>query len=187
MFNGIMFDGLKTLLSTPEAPELGPGPRAGVLSLRELEQKLDNLFSGSDLPSDVQQLIRATLLLWHDHLDASHRIAQDSPGADGSYLHGMMHRREPDYGNAKYWFHRVGRHPAFAELGRRADALLNTKGGETLRTMLLQRGEWDPFAFIDACEAAARQPGTDPSTPLLRGIQALEFEILLERFCQAGK
>src|SRR2546429_286802 len=117
---------LRQFLNTPEPPDLGPGPRSSVLPLTALNEKLDEYFSGSALPSSVHEPIRAAILLWHDHLDASHRIAQDLPGADGSYLHAIMHRREPDYGNAKYWFHRVGKHPCFPELAGKTAALLDS-------------------------------------------------------------
>ena len=53
----------------------------------------------------------AALWLYHDFLDESHRISQSVHGREGSYWHGIMHRREGDYANAKYWFRRVGAHP----------------------------------------------------------------------------
>jgi len=162
-------------------PELGPGPRAWVLSLPELDQKLAACLGRSALPSAVHQPIRALVFLWHDHLDSSHRISQDLHGQDGSFLHGIMHRREPDYGNAKYWFQRVGRHDCFPQLASKATALLGSKAQEALRKELAPGGDWDPFAFIDACEKAADRPG-NPQSQLLREIQAAESQILLEKF-----
>src|SRR5690242_14577383 len=48
-----------SFLATPEPPELGPGPRAGVQPQPELSRALDNLFSQAELPVERQQLIRA--------------------------------------------------------------------------------------------------------------------------------
>jgi hypothetical protein len=174
------FGEFRELMSTPEPPELGPGPRAGVLPLEALNEKLDDFLAQPVLPRPVHQPIRSAVLLWHDHLDASHRLSQDLHTADGSFLHGIMHRREPDYGNAKYWFHRVGRHPVFSELAQKAAALLDSRGETTLQREVLPDGKWDPFAFVDACEKISRH-ASQPRTDLLRSIQALEFELLLAR------
>ena len=174
---------LRTLLATPELPELGPGPRTSVLPVETLTRKLEDCLASSDLPSPAHLPIRALVLLWHDHLDSAHSIAQDLPGSDGSFLHGIMHRREPDYGNAKYWFHRVGSHECFPELARKATALLQSKKENALRERLVAGIQWDPFAFIDACEKAATRPKSDPQTELLRAIQGIELELLLGRFC----
>ena len=58
----------------------------------------------------------AGLWLLYDFLDESHTISQSLDTLEGSYWHGIMHRREPDYENAKYWFRRVPVHPIHAEL-----------------------------------------------------------------------
>src|SRR5437763_62058 len=107
---------LRPLMATPDLPELGPGPRASVLPMTTLNQRLDEFLRQAPSAVAAHEFVRAAVLLWHDHLDAAHQIAQDLPGPDGSFLHGIMHRREPDYGNAKYWFQRVGRHPCFEPL-----------------------------------------------------------------------
>jgi hypothetical protein len=44
-------------------------------------------------------------------------------------VHAIMHRREPDPWNSKYWWRRVGAHPCFPELARRAGAFLPTALG----------------------------------------------------------
>jgi hypothetical protein len=65
-------------------------------------------------------LDRLVLALWHDargDWDAAHRVAQDIEGADGSWVHAYLHRKEGDAGNAAYWYRRAGRPVATVPLG----------------------------------------------------------------------
>ncbi len=167
---------LKRFLATTEPADLGPGPRSGVQSQAALSEQLGPLLKTSGLARERQELIRALILLWHDHLDAAHPIAQNIEGVDGAFVHGIMHRREPDFGNAAYWFRRVGRHPAYAEIGARVTALVSS-GTSELAARLIPKGGWDPFAFIAACAEVSNGLKTNQS--LLREIQKLESSALL--------
>jgi len=88
---------------------------------------------------------RAGLWLAFDFLDESHAISQDLETAEGSYWHAIMHRREGDFWNSKYWLRRVGAHPVDGTLGGAA-ARLGWKA-------------WDAAAFVDLCERAVREGG----------------------------
>src|SRR5260221_12612843 len=68
--------------------------------------KVDELFPGAHAP----QAALAGLYLYFSCRDEAHEVAQADSSADGSYWHGILHRQEPDAGNASYWFKRVGRH-----------------------------------------------------------------------------
>ena len=174
---------LERLLATPEPPDLGPKPRANVQSEAALRANLDSLFQQATLPTQQQQLIRALLLLWHDHLDSAHTIAQAIETPDGSFVHALMHRREPDYWNAKYWWRRVGAsHPAFPGIARCAGELLKARGATELTAKLLPDGKWNPHAFVDACEQVALG-GFPRQEELLREVQRVETEALLDFFC----
>jgi hypothetical protein len=175
-------DSIHALLHTPEPADLGPHPRPGTLPVRELNARLDAALGESNLSAGNQQLIRSLVLLWHDHLDASHTISQDLHSSDGSFLHGIMHRREPDYFNAKYWFARVGNHASYPEIAQRVSAFLDSQGASTLKTELIPAGKWDADAFVDACEAASGRRGTEEQRALLREVQRIEFTVLLNRF-----
>jgi hypothetical protein len=173
---------LLKLLAAGGLPELGPGPREQALPNKELEETLGRLLtpSGLGLPAIRRDLIRALVLLWHDRLDAAHVIAQGIEDADGSFVHGIVHRREPDYGNAKYWFRRTGGHPAFPVIADRVKAFLDPKEGASFPKELIPHGEWDPFGFINLCQAAGRKSADDPHVMSLCKIQGIESEVLLE-------
>jgi hypothetical protein len=183
----VLSDGTKQeiqkLFETLQPPDLGPGPRPGIKSEAELQEFLDTLFGGSNTPAEPRELIRALVLLWHDHLDAAHEIAQEINSASGSFVHGIMHRREPDYGNAAYWFRRVGKHPAFSEIAGRAGKALASKGDAELARKLIPGGEWDPFAFISVCEGAARGAGGNEKKQSLRELQVIESAALFDWVC----
>ena len=181
-----LIDEFKRHIATPELPDLGPGPRANVLSESVLNQFIDGFLVKSKLPRANGQLIRSLVLLWHDHLEAAHLIAQNIDNADGSFVHGIMHRREPDYRNAKYWFRRVGKHACFSALAEKVAMLLSPRHGALVAGKFVRNGEWDSFAFVDACEEASQEPTSGPQKRFLREIQRLEFELLLESFCRCG-
>jgi hypothetical protein len=165
-------------LETAQPADLGPGPRPGVSPERELNESLAKAFKETRHPEQERQLVRALVLLWHDHLDAAHTLAQNIENPDGSYVHAIMHRREPDYGNAAYWFRRVGQHSALPELARRVAKLGSSD--KSLQKRFLSNGRWDPFAFVDACEQAANGALSKDEEQHLRAIQRAEFEVLLD-------
>lgn len=173
---------LARFFQTPEPPELGPGPRSGVQPETKLDQALDKALQGLTLSADDQQLIRALVLLWHDHLEAAHVIAQGIENADGSYVHAIMHRREPDFSNAAYWFRRVGTHPVFDPLRKKVAELAEGKKESPLQNLVSGRA-WDPYAFIKECERV--KPDSLPDSHL-RQVQRIEFEELLSWLYRVG-
>jgi hypothetical protein len=168
---------IRELLKTPDVPELGPRSRTNAKPAAALTAQVRSVLSEGQLSETAMDLVCGTVLLWHDHLDAAHKIAQDIENADGSYLHAIMHRREPDYGNAKYWFRLVGNHPCFPLLAQKVTGM---QGATPLTARFAKNGEWDPFAFVDACEQHADKAANHPGVQVLRNIQAMEFELFLD-------
>ena len=115
------------------------------------------------------------LWLYFCGYDESHSLSQDIGTVEGSFWHGILHRQEPDGGNASYWFRRVGKHPVFPGLLAAAHAI-----AEAHPDADLQFGQaWDPFAFIDICERARRQPGSALERAALE-IQRAEWQRLFD-------
>lgn len=107
---------------------------------------------------------RAGLWLAFGYWAQAHEVAQDLDTPEGSFWHAVLHRREPDPGNAKYWFRLVGSHPVLTALVAQAPAL-----GYTFTT---------PSAFVDFCETV-RDTGT-PAEEVARRVQALEWRLLFD-------
>lgn len=158
--------------------ELGPGEpnRAVAEKLRALDEAA--LFGGKSVPDHkMTDCLISGLWLLHNFLDNSHRISQDIHTTAGSYWHGIMHRREPDFSNAKYWFRRVGEHEIFPALCDAAGRIAREAGTDKRSEFLAKQNKWDAFAFVDLCEAATR--GHTDET-LCRRVAQLEWQILFD-------
>jgi hypothetical protein len=129
-------------------------------------------------PADRPMTLACLAGLWlaHDFLDESHKISQDIETPTGSFWHGIMHRREGDFENAKYWFRRVRQHPIFDDLRLHAARLAREAGKVPEAAYLLDQAEWDPFKFVDLCRVAV--DGPEPLRTLCMKVQNSEWELL---------
>jgi hypothetical protein len=94
------------------------------MTLIEFEQSLQSKTPPADLSP-------ALLALWHDGCGDWHRaheVAQEIENETGSWVHGYLHRKEGDEGNAHYWYRRAkvtpGSGPLEAEWRAIVEALL---------------------------------------------------------------
>lgn len=113
------------LLARDPSPSLVPSQVYNAVLTQEIEA------------SAAPDMAKIGLHLLNDDLAASHALSQRHEGeALADYWHAIIHRREGDYGNSRYWFGRVGRIPLLAEVyGPDANA---------------------PVAFVERCRAAGR-------------------------------
>lgn len=139
------------LLAKPRLAPLGPGSP---------DESMRPKLQAIDLPT----ICRAGLWLYFDFLDESHEISQGIETPDGSFWHAIMHRREPDAENSKYWWRRVGQHPVLDSLRDQTPGL-----GYTYTT---------PQAFVDFCEHVRGTGSADEE--LARRVQGVEWELLFD-------
>lgn len=93
--------------------------------------------------------ISAGLWLYVDDLESSHGICQDLETPTGSFWHGILHRREGDYSNSRYWMRRAINHP------------------------LISSGTMDPNKLITAVEQSNKK-----DNPELINAQKEEWKLL---------
>ena len=169
------------------ALDAGTPNRAGRAALDSLEIKPAFAHAVRAVADrDMAACSLSAVWLLHDFLDESHTISQRLKTASGSFWHAIMHRREGDFSNAKYWFRHVGGHPVFATLAERASELIAARGasGKDVQS-LTAGGPWDPFAFVDLCQAALR--GADAtSREFCLDIQQAEWELLFDHCYRAA-
>jgi hypothetical protein len=116
----------------------------------------------------------AGLWLYFSCFEEAHRLIEDPRTPDGVYWHAILHRQEPDDGNAAYWFRRLGKHPIFGALVEQARKILAALPEAEFRV-----GHWDPYAFVAFCERARRQPGTIQERAAIE-IQRAEWQLLFD-------
>jgi hypothetical protein len=102
-------------------------------------------------------LLKAALFLWNDDFEPSHQHSQAAQNAEGAYWHAILHRREPDESNSRYWYARVGSHPVFHQMAKCYPG-------------------WKPEKFVLECRRASDRE----SIRLAAEKQVKEFELLFE-------
>ncbi len=167
------------LLQEERLNPLGPGTPNTKMRPALAALTIEKVFAPNQIvDTDMARACLAGIWLYHDFLDESHQISQSIATTTGSYWHGIMHRREPDFSNSKYWFHRVGEHPIFASLQEEAAELAAANTPHDSTNFLRQQKKWDPFAFVDLCEACVER--RSPAETLCRQIQQAEWRLLFD-------
>jgi len=164
------------------------------LNVRLQDTDSDRLFEGLTIRDpQMAACVVAGLHLWNDNFSASHNLCQGIDTPTGSYWHGLNHRREGHQGeglasnlsNAKYWFRRVGDHPAYDVVYRSALSVLdNTGSGFRWATecadLLRSRRRWDPNAMIDWVAQAEARTLSAQSEEILSEIQWREIDLVVD-------
>lgn len=148
---------LLEMIGQAPLPGLGSSPRCQATGQR-IKRLLD------DLPALRGSPTEAAIWLLAGELNTSHEVSQTLETEEGAYWHGIMHRREGDFWNAKYWFRKVGAHPVLERLSSQIsfDPQLGgmpAGGINSLPVRDLSNASKIAGCLVDSCErASASQP-----------------------------
>jgi hypothetical protein len=166
---------VQSLLDARRLNDLGPGQPD--LARRDALESLTPRSLVAPRPLVDEQMARACLAgLWlqFDFLDESHEISQSIADTNGSYWHAIMHRREGDFANSKYWLQMVGKHAIFPQLAR-AEREEAAGSEDSALAALSSEATWDAHRFVDLCQRASRDPKL---AAVCQRIQQHEWELL---------
>jgi hypothetical protein len=161
----------------------GRGEAEAARDLLESTQPAD-LVAGKVVRGDDARAMLSGLWLYFDFLDESHAISQSLDNATGSFWHAIMHRREGDFSNSKYWYARCQDHPALATMTAQASRVVNQMPADKSLLRLVATG-WNPNGFVDLVQAVHASPG-DPRHALAVALQRLEWQTLFDHCTRAA-
>ncbi len=115
---------LAELIEAAPMPGLGAGPKC-----QATFDRVKNLLR--KYPQFESSLTEAAIWLLAGELDRSHAISQGIESPEGAFWHGIKHRREGDFWNAKYWFRKVGKHAVFEQLAGQIQQLRSASNTES--------------------------------------------------------
>lgn len=98
--------------------------------------------------------VAAGLWIYVDNLDRAHGLVQACSSLEAAWWHAIIHRREGDFSNAKYWYRQAERHPAAAKLEWRLTDFVDEVESHTPANVdalvTRQRQEWT--LLMSVCE-----------------------------------
>jgi hypothetical protein len=160
----------KILSAGPDAYRTLVVTRGTPAETRELlrEVRPEHLLTAPPRSAAAAEAMLAGLWLWHDALEESHTISQGLGDATGSFWHAIMHRREGDFSNSKYWYARCRNHPAIRAVGDRA--------GEA----------FDPDTFVSRVSKVYEEQPDHPDYQAAVRIQRIEWQALFDHCVAAA-
>lgn len=130
------------------------------------------------IDTDEAACLHAALYLWHDFLHEAHEICQAVETPSGSFWHAILHRREGDFSNAKYWYARVGKHPAYEAIAANAATLLREAPADT-KLLKIFTPTFSGPALVDLVQSVHHTPA-HPNHKIAIALQQLEWRTLFE-------
>jgi hypothetical protein len=106
-----------------------------------------------------QPILMAGALLYVDDLEQSHELAQGIHSPIGSLWHAVMHRREGDFENSKYWYRQAGWHPlSNFDPAEFVDQVRRRSANDNVDLLSVQRDEWSAIwhAAIQQVEVGSK-------------------------------
>ena len=165
----------------------------------------DQLLERKPASPAASQLTLAALWLWHDGLDECHHILQRSPeeliarsaprlasfepvvSSDPEQVqlslnlwHAILHRREGDFSNGKYWYARAAGHPILEAMANHFGPAVNTMPADRLLLRMVARG-FDPRAWVDFVADVHGNPSPARTSAAVH-LQQLEWRVVFD-FC----
>jgi len=151
--------------------KLHPTEPMDVKTILQIRQASDEDVAGKNPVQNQAMftLVRAGLFYLYDAIDESHALIKDLSDDTSAYWHGMIHRREVDFENARYWFRRTGTHPTFSEMQSQA-----SRHSAVMATQM----NWDPYLFVGLCEQY--KFGAVENHQELIQLQRVEFDVIFD-------
>jgi len=147
----------------------------------EFTASLERTFS----PGHPRDCLHAALWLLADNLNESHIVCQNIPTHHGSAWHALLHRREGDFSNSKYWWRRCPDLPWHNLTGQIHAALAPLNPPAALASWA-NKHAYDPAGFVDIVASHVRQPSPCLTSALVI-IQRLEWLALFADSWQSAQ
>jgi hypothetical protein len=143
-----------------------------------------SMLENPGLDQESNLLLKAALYLYFDGFEEAHSIAQNHEGVGGNWVHALLHRREPDASNSRYWYRRTSiPRPLSGEIGREVLGLLEQKPVpelEKLKKKVAASKLWEPEIFVGLADPYVKEDPASPVYHLLARIQEAEWRGLLK-------
>lgn len=154
----------------------GPGlvEAKAKLELASPEQMVAGMIKSRD---DARAMLGG-LWLYHDWLEEAHRIFQRIESPTGAYWHAIMHRREGDFDNSKYWYARAKGHPLMQSMAQYAGSVVSPLPADNLVLRMVSTG-WEPAVYVDLVAAVHERPG-DERYGAAVSLQQIEWRLLFD-------
>ena len=159
---------INTLMNIATPPNLDLGPRTEIVDIKTIINQLEP--TQKLMPPLRYQAFYALVLLWNDSWNESHQIVQAHEGnPDCDLVHGLAHRKEGSFSNAKWWARQLGNHPSFEIIGKELNELMLPD--KELTSILLPAGKYDLLHWVSVFARSPKRNG-------LVQAQAMEWRAL---------
>lgn len=95
-----------------------------------------------------------------------------------AFWHAIMHRREGDFGNSKYWYARCRSHPLLAAVAANAREVI-ARAPADKALLRFSMNEWNGAAFVDFVQSVHESPSSE-QYPVAVTLQQMEWRMLFD-------